>query len=1350
MTITHSPEIESYLKLPDDSRTILEIMAVYATPLSTTQLMGLIEKTGGLSKGRRTTDRILAQQLRLLFGKKMITSSTYRTECNPSFADAILHYLDDEKRLGKIADVVLTMNLKQDFRYYMYNDSPIAVALRRARLLVRTGEIEEMWRQIETAESLIEPGSLHFSEMILRVCSYPFDHRLKARLDDFNLGFLLHVYVYACFQKLLSPGDVLEELATLIQKEPRYPTKLWLRTNFFRSLRGQTDLENPEDPGRFGAIIPAVQHYLQGNFTEAEKCFPDQISKDQPPLLPLQGVFHLATCTHLGKKKRAQSLTDIYGCFDSCTHEFFLILDVYKGKSIPLMYDKDLRSAFDNEETLPEVFLYKALLAFWGIYGNLGDLTVEIQKYHQRAHDAGWLWYAGELAAILNVLGLAPPHAGLPAVPMTQLLKVPAPWQQSLDSLWELVDEKPTVADKENRLVWFIGLRNWKIELVARLQKRKKSGGWSSGRKLPIQKIQHEIGDDLSKQDEEICQFLSRTHMYGYYRQSDEEYNMIQALDHMVGHPLLFSDDRPDTTVTLEHGKAELKVEKKADGFGVTMVPSYPGNAAYCILKKGENRLILYTLDKSQQEIAKLLYKGLYVPGEGKEKVRAMLGHLSTLIQVDTESPLTSDLQAKQGEVKPYLQLAPYGDGLRAQVIMRPFGPQGPAWRPGSGSNMVSAEVAGERCLVRRELDAEKAAVETLLETCPVLSVQERTDWEWFLPDATESLELLYQAKQSEEIVSLEWPEGEERTVSHSANNLRVKLEKKQDWFAVKGELVVDGETVLSLKNLLKLSEKAVGRFVPLGQGRFLALTREMCRKLEELDAYSEPDKAGLRFHASRVAALEGTLEDLDMEDENQNWMELKARLRDAETIDPKVPKTLQADLRDYQRDGFRWLCSLASWGAGACLADDMGLGKTIQALAVLLARAEQGPALVVAPTSVCANWVSEAFRFAPSLNVLSANEDRVKALASPGPFDLVICSYGLLPRLVDQLASIHWTTLILDEAQAIKNAGTHRSKAAQRLDSDFRIALTGTPIENHLGELWNLLRFLNPGLMGSWQSFSKKFGVPIERYHDTAARNRLKKLVQPFILRRLKSQVLQELPPRTEVLVRVTLSDEERAFYESVRQTAVERLEGVDGDPNPHLRILAEITRMRQACCHPRLLLPQTKLSGCKLAHFGEMVDELADNNHRALVFSQFTSHLAILREFLDKKGIAYQYLDGSTPMGKRAEAVKAFQQGSDLLFLISLKAGGTGLNLTGADYVIHMDPWWNPAVEDQASDRAHRIGQTRPVTIYRLVAENTIEEKIAAMHTKKRALAEDLLSGSDLAGKMSARELLTLVREG
>ena len=337
----------------------------------------------------------------------------------------------------------------------------------------------------------------------------------------------------------------------------------------------------------------------------------------------------------------------------------------------------------------------------------------------------------------------------------------------------------------------------------------------------------------------------------------------------------------------------------------------------------------------------------------------------------------------------------------------------------------------------------------------------------------------------------------------------------------------------------------------------------------------------------------------------------------------------------------------------------------------------------------------------------------------------------------------------ILDEAQAIKNSETKRWKYATQLNSQCRVALTGTPIENHLGELWSIFRFLNPGLLGSLSFFQQRFSGPIEKYRDPIAKRALKNLVSPYILRRTKSEVLLELPPKIEQSILIEPTTEETAFYEAVRVKALERIHQLEPSENNTKRfsILAEISRLRQACCHASLVDEEMMIESSKVKTFLTLAKNIIDNKHKALIFSQFVRYLSKIKEVLDQENIAYQYLDGSTSIKERQRAVEDFQAGTGDLFLISLKAGGTGLNLTAADYVIILDPWWNPAVEDQASDRAHRMGQQRPVTVYRLIMKNSIEEKIITLHKNKKDLAADLLSGSDMSGKITEEELVGLI---
>ena len=386
---------------------------------------------------------------------------------------------------------------------------------------------------------------------------------------------------------------------------------------------------------------------------------------------------------------------------------------------------------------------------------------------------------------------------------------------------------------------------------------------------------------------------------------------------------------------------------------------------------------------------------------------------------------------------------------------------------------------------------------------------------------------------------------------------------------------------------------------------------------------------------------------------------------------------------------------------------------------------------------------------------------DREACIEKLGNNDVLICSYGLLVQSSLYLQDKPWRTVVLDEAQAIKNHQTKRWQAVTRLNANCRIALTGTPIENHLGELWSIFRFLNPGLLGSLAKFQQKFVNEIENNKDPIIMKGLQQLVQPYILRRLKKEVLKELPEKTEQTIIIEPSIEELAFYEALRKKALNKINKINTDTDTDLvkdgsknkgksnrfSILAEITKLRQACCHATLVDPEIDLENSKIKMFIDTVQRLLENKHKVLVFSQYVRYLAIIQEKLRENKISYQYIDGAVSPKQRKQRVADFQAGKGDVFLLSLKAGGTGINLTEADYVIHLDPWWNPAVEDQASDRAHRIGQDKPVTIYRFIMRNTIEEKIITMHKKKRDLASGLLDGSGMSGKLSEEELIALM---
>jgi SNF2 family DNA or RNA helicase len=448
------------------------------------------------------------------------------------------------------------------------------------------------------------------------------------------------------------------------------------------------------------------------------------------------------------------------------------------------------------------------------------------------------------------------------------------------------------------------------------------------------------------------------------------------------------------------------------------------------------------------------------------------------------------------------------------------------------------------------------------------------------------------------------------------------------------------------------------------------------------------------------------------------------------------LPADLTVELRPYQRLGTSWLAFLRDAELGALLADDMGLGKTLQALAAL-----SGRALVVCPKSVVHNWAAEIRRFRPSLTV-STYAGTKRSLEEA---DVTLTTYGLLRLDVGELSQRTWDVVILDEAQAIKNPDSQVARAAFRLDARFRIALSGTPVENRLDELWSLMRFANPGLLGSREHFDDRFTRPIEN-GDAKTAAALRARIRPFVLRRTKREVLPELPPRTESVMLCELEPDERAVYDAVRAATKKEVVEKLSQGGSVLAALEALLRLRQAACHSALVPGQSASTSSKVDRLTDALSELVSEGHRALVFSQWTSLLDKVEPHLEEAGIRYGRLDGSTR--DRAAVVSEFQSESGPpVLLLSLKAGGVGLNLTAADHVFLLDPWWNPAAEDQAADRAHRIGQDKPVMIYRLVAKDTVEEGILALQEKKRRVADAALGEAGQAAAITRDDLLALL---
>ena len=592
------------------------------------------------------------------------------------------------------------------------------------------------------------------------------------------------------------------------------------------------------------------------------------------------------------------------------------------------------------------------------------------------------------------------------------------------------------------------------------------------------------------------------------------------------------------------------------------------------------------------------------------------------------------------------------------------------------------------------------------------------------------------------------------------------------DWFSLDLGILVSGEKISLLPHLVKIIQNGYLKnnttdnvmpekyMIELPVGKSILIEHERLRHILKtlMSVYDKYDFAEKEMHLERqqLPTLANIYQAIGSD--NMHWFGEEKILKAAQQLTKQseispvpIPHTFKTKLRDYQQQGVAWLQFLKNYHFSGILADDMGLGKTIQTLAHLLVEKQTHkiniPSLVIAPTSVIANWELEAKKFSPTLKVLLLHgQHRKKYFSSIPSYDLVLTTYPLLIRDKAALLLHHFHYVILDEAQYIKNYRAKMTQSVHQLHSAHRLCLTGTPIENNLSELWSLFHYLMPGLLGPLATFRNQFKIPIEKHDDETMKETLQKMIRPFVLRRQKAQVVAELPPKTEIIQLVDLFGKQRDLYESIRLAMHDKIKAViqtQGVGKSQILILDALLKLRQVCCHPKLVKLNEASAinqSAKLDALLDKFDALVQADRKTLLFSQFTSMLSLIEDELKQRKIPYVKLTGKTR--NRQKVIDSFQQGPAKIFLISLKAGGTGLNLTAADTVIHYDPWWNPAVESQATDRAHRIGQTHPVFVYKFIAKNSIEEKILEMQAKKRALSDLIFTGGKSSSVISVED--------
>ncbi|NJO41547.1 MAG: DEAD/DEAH box helicase [Cyanobacteria bacterium RU_5_0] len=1400
--MTQSPDSEQvrhllvkvYRGLPFLEQVMVQLFSVIYEPISRALFINCWNQLGEPDRGGKhfTSPSIKPYIDRLIHVGVLIQPTGSGPQCHPLLAEVATRDAVQAKRFERLVQAV-----EKGFPIpRRWKDGPVSFGndrqlIRAIRIGLYRQDIKFISKQLEDYYKYsYQKNKISLDYIYEQICNNPFDPEWFRTLPpDLYEGALVSILNHSMLE--LMPAT---EAFSLLQEDvaqsgkQRSVLRLIMLTEQLL-LRGklqeaQQVLEQVSDTHQNHVVsLQGYLAFLRGDagaaiahYTTALQALKKGAGKRKVYFQSMSGLFFILTLLKDGSPERLTEAAEYTSIARQAKHwlsHTYAVLEnlvkIQQGDLSRKEWMMNLPIVSHKAGNSLETLLCSLCLYWFDLDQAKRRLPNILEPFYENAESSGYFWLAKTVGELLAKLKPRSPYGKKAAAllpdssiqSLADLIQPQEPWELCLNALASLQKDLPQVTAKSEanlRLAWFITLYGNKWSLQPREQSLNAKGEWSKGRPIALKRLKSNADEFgyLTPQDLRICSYI-KTYSSGWGNKTEYTFGE-KAIASLIGHPYVFWEDAPTMRVEVVKGEPELLVKKgKGDQLTLQFSPEFKDNKEILALKESLTRLKIIEVTPEHRRITEILgqQNRLDVPATARERVLAAINAVSSIVTVHSDIGGGVATEEVPVDPKPHIHLLPANAGLKVAVLTHPFAQGGPYYRPGTGGETVIAEIDGKRLQTTRNLREEKKLANAAIAACPILIQQEKQDNEWLIEDPEDCLELLLELQALGDSIVIEHPEGEKFRVAHQVTlkDFRLTIKRQNDWFATEGGLQVNPQLVLDMQQLMQLLEQTPSRFIPLGDGQFLALTQEFRKRLDELRTYADKSSKGLRLHPLAALAVEDWMDEVGDLKADKHWKAHIQRLKEIQNFEPQLPSTLQADLRDYQTDGFRWLARLAHWGVGACLADDMGLGKTLQALAVILTRAPEGATLIIAPTSVCMNWMSEAQRFAPTLNAMQfGSGNRQKMLDHLKPFDMLVCSYGLLQQeeVAEMLAKVEWQTIVLDEAQSIKNFATKRSQAAMTLQGGLKLLTTGTPIENHLGELWNLFRFINPGLLGSLESFNQRFANPIERYGDRQARHRLKKLIQPFMLRRTKNQVLEELPSRTEILLQVDLSREELAFYEALRREAIAKLSESDATAGAkHLQVLAEIMRLRRACCNTRLVKPDISLPSSKLQLFGEVLAELLENKHKALVFSQFVDHLHIIRDYLDTQKITYQYLDGSTPAAERQKRVNAFQAGEGDVFLISLKAGGVGLNLTAADYVIHMDPWWNPAVEDQASDRAHRIGQQRPVTIYRLVAKDTIEEKIVELHQHKRDLADSLLEGAEMSGKISTDELLQLISE-
>lgn len=913
----------------------------------------------------------------------------------------------------------------------------------------------------------------------------------------------------------------------------------------------------------------------------------------------------------------------------------------------------------------------------------------------------------------------------------------------------EIEDSISRIQNKEKRIAYY--LNGYDLEAI--VEQTKEEEGWKDGQVLSLSQIAKNGSDTMDSNDTIIANTLSET---GKYEGAAK-----------VIIPILFDSgrlfygsyyDSQKESITIEKETPYLTFEGKGDIVEIdsNLELTEDGSVQKSkILYTSPGNYVLTTANPFQRDVIKKFLTLKKVPATAAVSLKKAAESLKGIIDVrgGNLDALIKPTALSKGilAVRIIPQKNEYATTIMATAMENGNG----RFAPAEGSQLVYDEVENVTHCINRDLDKEHSNYVTIRDymeeelMCEFDSYTETTIY------SDESLlKFIAFIYDHQENYFIEWPEGKPLRFRGdvTSGDIVVNVKSEIEWFSMNG--LVKTKTInISLEDLIRsCCNSQVAGFVKINDSEYVRMSEELKRHIAALEGLASKKEKTRKIPKYQVGALASMIRNLNVI-EDGGYSKFMQQTREAYQITPEIPEELNAKLRDYQIEGYRWMCRLSAWGAGACLADDMGLGKTIQAIAFLLHKCGEGPSLVIAPKSVIPNWENEIARFAPSLHCINLNAEKKRniIIKNVAEREIVLCTYGVLATESSNITSKKWNVVCLDEAHTIKNRNTQASQVSMELNAKSRIILTGTPLQNNLGELWNLFQFINPGLLGTWSVFRDSFMIPAL---DSEHKALLKEMTMPFILRRTKQDVLKDLPEKLISEKLVDLTENEQKVYEEMRRRAevkfkerksrVERAEAKTLD----IDFFTELTHLREAACSMRLVYEEWTDKSSKIEALMDILDTIMDYpENNVIVFSQFTSFLELIKPELEHRKMPYLYLDGQTSMENRKKYVEEFQEGRCRLFLSSLKAGGFGLNLTKANYIIILDPWWNPSVENQAMDRAHRIGQKRVVSVIRLISAQTIEEKILRLHEEKQRLTDDILEGTAESSKLTYEDVMDMV---